>query len=377
MLDFMKIAFFDIYDPLPVNSGGDWYRFQLLTELGNNNEVTEYFTYNISDKIGILPDVVNFKTHYLNSKVPWYKVSKILEILKLDYLFYNDISKVIKCDAIFCTIFCYHIAFRIARKSKLPLILVMHNVEWQYLKYNNSKLWLLMKYYEHFVYKRADHIITISARDHAYVKKQVPWKKIFCVPPKINNEIFNIYGSYYDYGNDKFNILFYGSLDRVQNIEALNFILNKLIPALKENQLMKDVRINIFGSGNPPESINLQNNKDINFFGAVENPGDYVRGADVVIVPLINSGGIKIRLLEALACRKFIVASPEAVEGLPKEIQEMIYIARNDNEFVGLIDNIKCKRLKNKVDYDYVQQLLLSDSILDVMNCIKMVSDIN
>ena len=90
--------------------------------------------------------------------------------------------------------------------------------------------------------------------------------------------------------------------------------------------------MNIFGSGVPPISINLQNNRDINFLGTVKNPGDYVRGADVVIVPLKNSAGIKIRILESLACKKFIIASPEAIEGLPTEMQNTsayVYRLRN------------------------------------------------
>ena len=46
----MKIAFFDVYNPIPINSGGDWYRFQLLSDMGRKYEVTEYFTYDLEGK---------------------------------------------------------------------------------------------------------------------------------------------------------------------------------------------------------------------------------------------------------------------------------------------------------------------------------------
>lgn len=367
----MKIAYVDAYNPIPINSGGDWYRFQLLTDLGTSHDVTEYFTYNINKK-GFSPEMVNFKTEYLSSRIPWSKVSKILEIFKPDYLVNNYISKNIDCDVVFFSTVCYHIAYKIAIKNKSPLILIMHNVEWQYLKHNRSKLWFFMKYYEHFMFNHVDYIITISRHDYNYVKKAVPKKEIFYISPKVNTKIFNPNGPSYNFGRDKFNVLFYGSLDRTQNIDALYFIMQKLIPSIKEKKLTNFIRMNIFGSGIPPVSINLHNNTDINFLGAVENPGDYVRGVDVVIVPLKNSGGVKIRILEALACKKFIVASPEAIEGLPAEIQNMVYIAEDENKFLELINDIRNQKLPNKVDNNYVQKLLLGDSIDDVVNRIKL-----
>lgn len=366
----MKIAFVDVYNPIPINSGGDWYRFQLLTDLGTIHDVTEYFTYNSSKK-GLFPEVVNFETEYLSSRIPWSKVSKILEIFKPDYLLNNYKFKNIDCDVVFFSTVCYHIAFKIATHNKSPIVLVMHNVEWQYLKHNRSKLWPLMKYYEHFIFNHVNYIIAISPHDYNYVKKVVPKKEIFYISPKVNTEIFNPNGHSYNFGKDKFNVLFYGSLDRTQNIDALYFIIQKLIPSLKEKKLTNFIRMNIFGSGIPPVSVNLHNNEDINFLGTVENPGDYVRGADAVIVPLKNSGGVKIRILEALACKKIIVASPESIEGLPVEMQSMVYIADNENKFVELINDIRNQKLPNKVDNDYVEKLLLSDSIEDVVNCIK------
>lgn len=368
----MKVSFIDVYNPIPINSGGDWYRFQLLKDLSINHDVTEYFTYNIGNKKGFFPETVNFKAEHLSSKIPWFRVSKILEILKPDYFLNNHQCNNIHCDLVFFSTVCYHIASKIAKKNKSPTVLVMHNIEWQYLKNNKSKLWFFMKYYEHFIFNHTDYIIAISSRDYDYVQKIVPKKRVFYISPKINTEIFNPFDPSYNYGKDKFNVLFYGSLDRVQNIDALYFIINNLIPSLKEKKLMSSVRVNIFGSGNPPASINLQENEDINFLGTVENPGNYVRGADVVIVPLKNSGGVKIRVLEALVCKKFVIASREAVEGLPAEVQNMVYIGDDTNKFVELIDDIKNQKLANKVDDNNIKKLLLNDSVEDVINCIKM-----
>jgi len=132
--------------------------------------------------------------------------------------------------------------------------------------------------------------------------------------------------------------LFYGSLNRAQNIEALEFIKFEIIPLLKEKKIMDDVRINIFGSGKPPSYLKLGSDLDINFIGTVDDPGNYIRGADVVIVPLKNNAGIKIRIIESLGCKKPVIASPEAAENLQQHLKEKLFVKESAAEFVEIIE---------------------------------------
>ena len=364
----MKIAFFDVYNPIPINSGGDWYRFQLLSDMGRKYEVTEYFTYELEGKTGYSPQVVPFRTRHIPSIIPWHKCSKILEIFKPEYLFSPGFGKDIHADIIFVSTVCYHFGKIISAIRHIPIVLVMHNVEWQYLKGNGSPLYLPMRIYEHYIMKHVDAIIALSPRDYEYVKSNFPGKKLFYIPPVVDTTIFRSDGPTYDFGEDKFNLLFYGSLDREQNIEGLKYIITSLIPALKQSGLMSHVRMNIFGSGIPPEELMLESNPDINYLGQVENPGEYVRGADLVLVPLKNSGGMKIRLLESIACGKTIVATPEAKAGLPEGLAEYVHTATSTTEFVETIDKIRTEGYTNVVDGDVVQKYLSGNSIADVID---------
>ena len=225
-----------------------------------------------------------------------------------------------------------------------------------------------MRIYEHYIMKHVDAIIVLSPRDYEYVKSNFPGKKLFYIPPVVDTTIFRSDGPTYDFGEDKFNLLFYGSLDREQNIEGLKYIITSLIPALKQSGLMSHVRMNIFGSGIPPEELMLESNPDINYLGQVENPGEYVRGADLVLVPLKNSGGMKIRLLESIACGKTIVATPEAKAGLPEGLAEYVHTATSTTEFVETIDKIRTEGYTNVVDGDVVQKYLSGNSIADVID---------
>jgi glycosyltransferase involved in cell wall biosynthesis len=364
----MKIAFFDVYNPIPINSGGDWYRFQLLSDMGRDYEVTEYFTYELEGKTGYLPPAVPFNTQRIPSIIPWHKFSKILDMFKPEYLLSPGFGKEVHADIVFVSTVCYHFAKLISIIRGVPIVLVMHNVEWQYLKGNRSPLYLPMRYYEHYIMKHVNAIIALSPRDYDYVKTNFPEKKLFYIPPTVDTTIFRSDGPKYNFGEDKFNLLFYGSLDREQNIEGLKYIITSLIPALKQSGLMSSVRVNIFGSGIPPKELMLEGNPDINYLGQVENPGAYVRGADLVLVPLRNSGGMKIRLLESIACGKTVVATPEAKAGLPEGLANYVYTAASTAEFIKSIDKVRTEGCGNMVDGDVVQKYLSGDSIADVID---------
>lgn len=336
-----KIAFFDIYDPIPVNSGGDWYRHQILGDLSENNEVTEYYTKYIPEKKGYYPPDIKFKRKFLENGKIWTKLWNILSdkmgMIKPDLLFNKSYINNIEADIVFTIAECYHIGKYVSKiNNNAPIIFVMHNIEWKYLKNIKSPFYIPMKFYENHIMANVDGIISISTNEAEYASNYITNDKIFHVPPKTYS-LFTPKGEKYNYGADKFNLLFYGSLDREQNIDAVKFIKNKLIPIMKKEKIMEKVRVNIFGSGDPPKFLDLKDDKDINFLGTVDDPSKYIRGADLVLVPLKNSAGIKIRIIEALGCHKPIIATPEAAENLSNELKERIHIKNDSRGFMDLI----------------------------------------
>lgn len=225
--------------------------------------------------------------------------------------------------------------------------MIKHNIEWRYVKNDGSHLYPFVKAYEQYTNNKSDVIITISMNDYKYMIHRYRQKKVYYVPHQVNTRVFNPLGAAYDYGNDKLNVLFYGSLDRPMNIAALKFIKTQLIPSLKKRELMDKVRINVFGSGIPPKDLDIDTDVDINYLGQVTNPGYYIRGADVVIVPIRNNGGLKIRMLESLYCGKPVIATSEAVDGLSPQLQQMVITRNNAKEFSDAIyEFLKTKKQK-------------------------------
>ena len=114
-----KIAFFVIYDTIPINSGGDWYSYQILSDLSENNEVTEFYTNKANGKEGYFPSAINFERNFIeNIKILnkfWAIVSPKIQMIKPDLLFKNSHLSHVEADIVFTIVECYHIARYISR----------------------------------------------------------------------------------------------------------------------------------------------------------------------------------------------------------------------------------------------------------------------
>lgn len=371
----MKIVSVGLYNPLPINSGGDTYINFLLNSIGKEHDVIHYYLSQSKGKKGHYPKEINFKSEFIRSelieKFQQEKLPNVIQLVRPEFFFEKGGTKAVKADLVICDVFTYHVARHIAKKNNSSIILIMHNVEWKYLRSYSPFLCLFMKPYEQYVQKIADAIVTISFDDFELIKGYFGENKIFYIPPNVDTLIFNPDGPSYDYGDDKFNLLFYGSLDRPANIEALKIIKQELIPFLKKRGLFEKIRINIFGSGVPPKFLNIDNDRDINYLGTVDDPGKYIRGADLKIVPLKHSGGVKIRLLETLFCGKPIITSKEAAAGLPEQLKNFVYVEESVEGFVDLIAEFlngkKEVKIQREIIQDYVNNIrTLNDVIREV-----------
>lgn len=371
-----NLAFFDIFNTLPINSGGDWIRYQVLSELSSSHNITGYYTLSDNDSEGLVPEKVQFKEEHIGSEIDWSRFPKQFEAMRPEHLLTCP-KKFRKAnfDAVFFSTLTFHIANAVAKRSKAPLIMLMHNIEWKYFKEKGLLTQLPICAYETYAMMKSDAVVTISPADYAYIKKIAPKKKVFYVPPMEKEAIFKPTGKSFNYGDDKFNLLFYGSLDREMNIAALKFIVYDVLNEIEKKHLQDRIRINIFGSGKPPSF--LENEGRINYLGRVNDPSEYIRGADAVIVPVRNGGGVKIRILEALSCNKPVVITPECAKGLSETKREMVFIANNAEGFVNQIMSImngQRKPLTTIKSQIRIQTSCYSDVLVNVVGNLKHLS---
>ena len=109
-------------------------------------------------------------------------------------------------------------------------------------------------------------------------------------------------------------VLFFGSFVADFNRDALDWLLDAIWPALRRR--MPEARLRVAGSGLDEARQARVRQAGAEYRGAVDDVAALYAAADVVLIPLRFGGGLRIRLLEALACGRAIVATPVGIGGI-------------------------------------------------------------
>lgn len=230
---------------------------------------------------------------------------------------------------------------------RVKLVVHSHNIEALRFKTMNKWWWGILWNYEKFTHRNADLNFFIHDDDRNYAIenfKLLPAKcitvtygfeqpavptadekaaarKLICHAHKIDP-------------TEKI-LLFNGTLGYKPNLDALDIILEKINPLLLANAGF-NYKIIICGNKLPVEYAGLVDHKDKNiiYAGFVPDINPYFKGADIFINPVIDGGGIKTKLVEALGYGLSVVSTKSGAIGIPAELtaNKMQVIADNDWE---------------------------------------------
>jgi polysaccharide biosynthesis protein PslH len=126
---------------------------------------------------------------------------------------------------------------------------------------------------------------------------------------------------------------FIGSLDFRPNQEAVEWIAGELWPRVVER--VPEARLSIAGSSAPEWLRRRMTN--IDFRGTVDDATAFMNTMSVMIAPLFAGGGMRIKVLEAMALGKAIVATTLGAGGLDVEHGRDILIAEDAPAFADSV----------------------------------------
>src|SRR5262249_35918041 len=129
-------------------------------------------------------------------------------------------------------------------------------------------------------------------------------------------------------------ILFFGAINYYPNTEGLLFFLDEVFPRIQEQY--PAVRLLIVGQL-PPPSIAARASEDVVVTGLVDDVRPYLERAAVVIAPLRIGGGTRLKIVEAMAMGKPVVATSLGAEGLDVVDGEDILLADTPEDFAGQV----------------------------------------
>ena len=137
-------------------------------------------------------------------------------------------------------------------------------------------------------------------------------------------------------------VLFVGNFVHPPNIDAARRLVRDIFPLVHARH--PDTTLHVVGD-NPPYELRAASNSVVNVTGRVPDPVPYVEQAAVVAAPIRFGGGMRVKVLEALAAGKPLVATALAVEGLDVADGDQFLAAETDEEFADRISALLADRL--------------------------------
>ena len=129
-------------------------------------------------------------------------------------------------------------------------------------------------------------------------------------------------------------LLFVGSFIHGPNEDAARRLIQDIFPRVQA--ACPEATLVIVGD-QPPADLRALANKHVIITGRVPDVTPFLDEAALVVVPLRLGGGMRVKVLEALAAGKAVVASPLAVEGLAVTTGQHVVLADSDEAFAAAI----------------------------------------
>ena len=132
-------------------------------------------------------------------------------------------------------------------------------------------------------------------------------------------------------------LLFVGNLTYGPNAAAARLLADEILPMVRTRH--PGATLDIVGP-HDARLARLSETPGVRIPGRVPEVGPYYAGADVVVVPLRHGAGTRIKVLEAFAHRRPVVATPAAVAGLEVQPGRELMVAEAADDLVGAIGDL-------------------------------------
>jgi polysaccharide biosynthesis protein PslH len=132
-------------------------------------------------------------------------------------------------------------------------------------------------------------------------------------------------------------VLFVGNFTHPPNADAALWLGTEVFPAVRT--MHPDARLILVGPSPGPELRALAR-EGVIVTGEVPDVAPYLEDAAVVAAPVRTGGGMRVKVLEALAAGKAVVATPLAVEGLDVATGDQLEIAETVDEMRHAISRL-------------------------------------
>jgi len=259
------------------------------------------------------------------------------------------------------------------RNRDLPAILTCHDIIAKpafrrYAASNGLSRWIAWGLWkgklaiEKRVLSKFDRIFTLSEEDLEWGKKLYPGIsfRVLRYPGGIGftglsrHEIAN-------------RVLFLGALHRPPNIDAVRYLWERVWPMVREQ--VPQAELWIAGGGMPgPLKEKLSGDPSVKLIGFSKQIEEIYKTAAVFVAPVLEGGGVIVKILDAMSAGVAVVTTPYGNEGIrAKEGLEILVADRPDDfaeEVVRLLRDVGFKTAMGEAGKRFVEEHFRSDVLV-------------
>lgn len=366
----MKILMLTPYLPYPLLSGGQIRTYNLLKKLAKKHEITLFALIKNQEEKQYIPELEKFckKVKVFQRSEKPFTIKNILKALFSTYPFLvirnyvpetidaikDELSKE-KYDLLHAETFYMmpHLP-----ENNIPTIMVEQTIEYlgyeSYAKKAYPLLRLLLetdikkiRKWERHYWKACDKLIVMSDDDKKFISKQIKDEnKIDVVANGVDSAWFEEIPRKLQ---KKPTILSVGTFNWLPNIEAVDFLVQKIWPHIKK--LSPTSKLWIVGNAPTKKVISYgEQDSQIDVLGRIPDIRTAFKEAHVLVAPVFSGKGTRYKILEAMASGTPVVASKIAVEGLDIEHGKHVLVSNSAEDLakftIQLTDD---KKLWNKL----------------------------
>jgi glycosyltransferase involved in cell wall biosynthesis len=170
-------------------------------------------------------------------------------------------------------------------------------------------------------------VVALTERDADSLRPLAGSTPIECIPLGVSLPAC----AYDPAGQGERELLFVGNFAHAPNVEALERLIRVILPGIRAQ--CPDAVLRAVGA-DPPRHLWGRESEGVFLSGRVPDVSPFLDRAAVVLAPLRIGGGMRVKVMEALAGGKAVVATPLAVDGLDVSDGDQVRIGRTDEELV-------------------------------------------
>lgn len=215
----------------------------------------------------------------------------------------------------------------------------------------------LMTNYEQKIASKFDFSTIISEQDKQRLPLTAESKDVYTIPNGVDIDFFDI--TDFQKGKKaiekKYDICFVGNLGYYSNVEAIRFLVKKILPLVIEQK--RDIKILLAGA-RPTAEIERLGNENIKVVGWLDDIREAYAQSRILVAPLMHGIGQQNKILEAMSMNVPVITTSRVNKAIGAIAGKEILLADTEGGFaeqiLNLLQNTDLQKVISENGRDFV-----------------------